>query len=62
MKSIDPQSVRVPLGVRKIVDAAIAIEREECAKVCDTLSSQWPIECNHFDQCAEAIRLRSNVK
>ena len=27
MKSIDPQAVRVPPGVRKIVDAAIDIER-----------------------------------
>ena len=34
MKSIDPKSVRVPHGVREVVDAVIAIEREECAKIC----------------------------
>ena len=34
MKSIDPQSVRVPPGVRKIVEAAILLEREACEDAC----------------------------
>ena len=35
IKSIDSNAVRVPNGVRQIVNAVMAIEREECAKVLD---------------------------
>ena len=35
IKSIDSKAVRVPNGVRQIVNAVMAIEREECAMILD---------------------------
>jgi hypothetical protein len=40
-------------------EAGRVAEREECAKVCDNLSSKWPIDDNMIDMCAKAIRARS---
>lgn len=36
MTKIDPMTARVPPGIRQIVDAVIAYEREACAKVAPT--------------------------
>ena len=60
LKSIDPQAVRVPPGVRKIVDAAIDIEREACANVCDKIARSDLH--GQAGEAADAIRMRSNVK
>lgn len=57
MKKIDPQSVRVPPGVRKIIEAAILFEREECAAICDRFAEREM----HPAECAGAIRMRSNA-
>ena len=40
-------------------EAGRVAEREECAKVCDNLSSKWPVDDNMFDHCAESIRARN---
>jgi hypothetical protein len=47
--------------------AATSAEREECAKVCEALPrkfrvSDGPNPCSIKDECAAAIRTRSNVK
>jgi len=43
--------------VRTIVDALVEDEREECAKVCDKLASDW-YERHYPGDCAKAIRAR----
>ena len=40
-------------------DAAAAVEREACAKVCEQLAMQQDRDVR--DQCAEAIRERGNT-
>ena len=44
-------------------DAAIAAEREACAKVCDVEAKRlgWPTERFAADNCAAAIRARGNA-
>ena len=42
--------------VLKLVNAAIAAEREACAKVCDGIDRRY---INQADKCAAAIRARS---
>lgn len=37
-----------------------ADEREACAKVCESLFDTNDDSCNEAEQCAEAIRARSN--
>ena len=56
MLSIDPMTKRIPSGVRKIVNAVILIEREECAGICDRFAERDM----HPTECAAAIRMRSN--
>lgn len=56
MQAIDPNAVRVPPGVRKIVDAVMAIERATCATECEELNSIIN-ECDGRD-CAAALRAR----
>ena len=70
---IDPTTVRIPPGVRKVVDAAIAAEREACAKVCDDEANVANMQAREggstmddgraigAEACAAAIRARSNA-
>ena len=44
--------------VLKLVNAAIAAEREECAKVCDVLADKHTFEGGYANECAFAIRER----
>jgi hypothetical protein len=44
--------------VLKLVNAAIAEEREECAKVCDVLADKHTFEGGYANECAIAIRER----
>jgi hypothetical protein len=44
--------------VLKLVNAAIAAEREACAKVCDVLADKHTFEGGYANECAEAIRAR----
>jgi hypothetical protein len=44
--------------VLKLVNAAIAAEREECAKVCDVLADKHTFEGGYANECAIAIRER----
>ena len=39
-------------------EAGRKAEREECAKVCESLPSLWPTEKVIADECAEAIKAR----
>ena len=38
--------------------AAVAMEREACAKVCESLFDSEDDSCNEAEQCAAAIRAR----
>ena len=40
-------------------EAGRVAEREECAKVCESLPSLWPTERVIADECSSAIRARS---
>lgn len=63
MKLVDSQSVRVPPGVRKIVDAAISAEREACAGVAEEeCCDQSEYRCRTIERIAAAIRARSNAE
>jgi len=42
------------------VEAAVKAEREACAKVCESLFDMDDDSCNEAEQCAAAIRNRSN--
>jgi hypothetical protein len=44
--------------VLKLVNAAIAAEREACAKVCDVLADKHTFEGGYANECAIAIRER----
>jgi len=44
--------------VLKLVNAAIAAEREACAKVCDVLADKHTFEGGYANECAFAIRER----
>ena len=41
--------------------AAVAAEREACAKVCDVLSDKHSFEGCYANECAEAIRARGQA-
>jgi len=43
-----------------VTDAAITKEREACAKVCESLFDLDDDSCSEAEQCAAAIRARSN--
>jgi len=45
--------------INERITLAILAEREACAKICDDLHSNW--QCGP-KECAEAIRMRSNVR
>ena len=47
---------------REKAKAAVAAEREACAKVCDELSERWPDEGGDARSCAYAIRARGEKK
>jgi len=48
--------------VLRLVNAAIAAEREACAKVCDELHWPWHMGDNSGPkECAAAIRARGNT-
>ena len=38
------------------IDAAVAAERERCAKVCDAIAYEWRGANSQSVQCADAIR------
>ncbi len=42
-----------------LFEAGRVAEREECAKVCESLPSLWPTERVIADECSSAIRARS---
>jgi hypothetical protein len=42
----------------RLVEIAMAAEREACAEVCDHIWMHSPVECEGADQCADAIRAR----
>ena len=44
----------------KSFEAAVADEREACAKACEELFDMEDDSCNEAEQCAEAIRARGN--
>ncbi len=44
---------------RMVWEAATKVEREECAKVCESLFDMEDDSCNEADKCAAAIRARS---
>jgi len=60
MTKIDPMTARVPPGIRQIVDAVIAYEREACAKVCEGKDEGAIDGLNIGKSFAYAIRTRSN--
>ena len=47
--------------VLKLVNAAIAEEREACAKVCDDHATKDGFEGCYANACAESIRARGNT-
>ena len=47
---------------RDAVKTAILKEREQCAKLCDELSNRWYDEGGSANDCAQAIRGRTELK
>ena len=45
-----------PLYDQAAIDAAVAAERERCAKVCDAIAYEWRGANSQSVQCANAIR------
>lgn len=45
-----------PLYDQAAIDAAVAAERERCAKVCDAIAHDWRGANSQSVQCANAIR------
>ena len=45
-----------PLYDQAALDAAVAAERERCAKVCDAIAHDWRGANSQSVQCANAIR------
>ena len=45
-----------PLYDQAAIDAAVAAERERCAKVCDAIAHDWRGANSQSVQCAGAIR------
>ena len=56
MDGYTPGEGWTPLYDQAAVDAAVAAERERCAKVCDAIAHDWRGANSQSVQCADAIR------
>ena len=56
MEGYTPGEGWTPLYDQAAVDAAVAAERERCAKVCDAIAYEWRGANSQSVQCADAIR------
>ena len=56
MEGYTPGEGWTPLYDQAAIDAAVAAERERCAKVCDAIAYEWRGANSQSVQCADAIR------
>ena len=56
MEGYTPGEGWEPLYDQAAIDAAVAAERERCAKVCDAIAHDWRGANSQSVQCADAIR------
>jgi hypothetical protein len=56
-----PQGLDSDEFIYRLVNWAVDIEREACAKLCDELSDKNGFEGCYADACAEAIRARGET-
>lgn len=56
MDGYTPSERWTPLYNQAAMDAAVAAERERCAKVCDAIAYEWRGANSQSVQCADAIR------
>ena len=56
MEGYTPGEGWEPLYDQAAIDAAVAAERERCAKVCDAIAYEWRGANSQSVQCANAIR------
>jgi len=56
MEGYTPGEGWTPLSDQAELDAAVAEERERCAKVCDAIAYEWRGANSQSVQCANAIR------
>ena len=56
MEGYTPPEGWEPLYDKAALDAAVAEERERCAKVCDAIAYEWRGANSQSVQCANAIR------
>ena len=56
MEGYTPAEGWMPLYDQAALDAAVAAEREWCAKVCDAIAHDWRGANSQSVQCANAIR------
>ena len=56
MEVYTPGEGWTPLYDQAAIDAAVAAERERCAKVCDAIAYEWRGANSQSVQCADAIR------
>ena len=56
MEGYTPGEGWTPLYDQAAIDAAVAAERERCAKVCDAIAHDWRGANSQSVQCANAIR------
>lgn len=56
MEGYTPGEGWTPLYDQAAIDAAVAAERERCAKVCDAIAYEWRGANSQSVQCANAIR------
>ena len=56
MEGYTPGEGWTPLYDKAALDAAVAEERERCAKVCDAIAYEWRGANSQSVQCANAIR------
>jgi hypothetical protein len=56
MEGYTPGEGWTPLYDQAEIDAAVAAERERCAKVCDAIAYEWRGANSQSVQCANAIR------
>ena len=56
MEGYTPGEGWTPLYDQAAIDAAVAAERERCAKVCDGIAYEWRGANSQSVQCANAIR------
>ena len=56
MEGYTPGEGWEPLYDQAAIDAAVAAERERCAKVCDAIAHDWRGANSQSVQCAGAIR------